>query len=402
MIDIVLLHLKAGAGGNGRVSFRREKYVQKGGPDGGVGGHGGSIIVRADSSQTTLRSYAGVHEVLGKSGEPGGKKQCSGAAGEDIVLTVPVGTVLWLMSENQAAKRRRLSHGLEELAYSREVRREQFALEREGVALPPKTPDEAELPPTYSVKSLATMQPSNGEYKKLIALTKHGQEVVVCQGGFGGRGNLAFKSSRETTPLKAEFGTAGEERYIIFELQLLADMGLVGFPNAGKSTLLSVLSQARPKIGAYPFTTLEPELGIVANADNSKQFVLADIPGLISGASEGKGLGLAFLRHVRNTTGLLYVLSVPEEMLAGDPTPKECLANLQEQFKALQGELKAYDELLLEKRWAVCLTKKDLYSDEIRKALESAKFDGEKPMLVSAATHDNLEVLRKRCFQILQ
>ena len=249
-VDYTQVELTAGNGGQGCVSFRREKYIPKGGPDGGNGGRGGNIIAKSDTNLHTLQDIRYSRIYKAKNGTAGSSSMKTGKDGEDIFIHVPLGTII-----------KDLDTGL------------------------------------------ITAELINKE-----------EEFVICKGGAGGRGNINFKSSTHQTPRYAQPGLEGESGKFEFELKVLADVGLVGFPNAGKSTLLSVLSKARPKIADYPFTTLEPHLGIVKTGDY-KSFIMADIPGLIEGASEGKGLGHQFLRHIeRNKICLLYTSPSPRDM----------------------------------------------------------------------------------------
>lgn len=287
-IDLVEIYVKAGNGGRGAVSFRREKYVPKGGPDGGDGGKGGDVILISDPNMSTLLDYRYKRKYIAKNGEPGMGALKTGKNGEDVILRVPVGTV---------------------------------------------------------VKDKET-----GEV--LFDFTEPDQTFVVARGGKGGKGNTHFKSPTNQAPRKAEAGKPGEERWIILELKIIADVGIVGFPNAGKSTLISVISAARPKIADYPFTTLEPVLGLVQYKD-FKSFVVADIPGIIEGAAQGKGLGLKFLRHIERTKILLFLISASSE----DPF---------EEFKILVKELRAYSKELLKKPYLVSISKMDLIPESER------------------------------------
>lgn len=363
MIDIVQLLLKAGSGGHGWVSFRREKFVPKGGPDGGDGGDGGSLIIRATKKQATLAHFAGVSEVVAHSGRNGGKKKMIGATAEDEVLEVPLGTVIW-----QRASRY-------ENAYNQ---RRKYFVELDSDPIP--TPESVQPPlerDKLDAHAFSSQEP--GPDKILLArLIEEGQEVVVCHGGRGGRGNTAFKNSTKTTPLEAEYGAPGEERLVVLELELLADVGLVGLPNAGKSTFLSRVTKAQPKIANYPFTTLAPHLGVWQlngsgqnDAETSaRTVVVADIPGLIEGASQGKGLGHDFLRHVKNCQALLFLIYLPEPVVFDDSLPvAEKAKQAWEQYQLLDGELRAYSEQLLEKPRLVVLNKVDLYSPELQTAL---------------------------------
>lgn len=287
--DYAKVNVKAGDGGNGIVAFRREKYVPKGGPAGGDGGKGGSIILRADEGLRTLIDFRYQTHYKGKRGDHGSGAKQHGRSADDIVLRVPVGTVV-----------------------------------------------------------------RDADTKKFLGdLRHHGQEIVVAQGGRGGRGNARFVSSTHRAPAFAENGEKGEERWITLELKLLADVGLVGFPNVGKSTIISRVSAAKPKIANYHFTTLEPNLGMV-RVDAGRSFVIADVPGLVEGAAEGAGLGHRFLRHVERTRVLVHVVD-----LSGSEgrDPLEDLA-------VIRGELERYAPQLNEKPMVIVANKVDLMSDD--------------------------------------
>lgn len=291
--DYAKVNVKAGDGGNGIVAFRREKYVPKGGPAGGDGGKGGSIILRADEGLRTLIDFRYQTHYKGKRGDHGSGAKQHGRSADDIVLRVPVGTVV-----------------------------------------------------------------RDADTKKLLGdLRHHGQEIVVAQGGRGGRGNARFVSSTHRAPAFAENGEKGEERWITLELKLLADVGLVGFPNVGKSTIISRVSAAKPKIANYHFTTLEPNLGMV-RVDAGRSFVIADVPGLVEGAAEGAGLGHRFLRHVERARVLVHVVD-----LSGSEgrDPFEDLA-------VIRGELERYAPQLNEKPMVIVANKVDLMSDDDRDA----------------------------------
>jgi GTP-binding protein len=313
-IDEATIHVAAGAGGNGCVSFRREKYVPRGGPDGGDGGDGGSVILRGDASKRTLYDYHLQRHYKAQRGGHGRGSKRHGEKGEDLVLPVPVGTVV------------------------------------------------------------------KDEQGRMIGeILEDGQELVVARGGAGGRGNAHFVSSVRQAPHFAEKGLPGEERWITLELRLLADVGLVGLPNAGKSTLISVISRARPKIADYPFTTLTPQLGTVSLPDG-RTFVVCDLPGLIEGAAEGKGLGTRFLRHLSRTAVLAYVID-----LAG-PIP------FAEALDTLRSEIERYDASLLERPQLVVGTKLDL--PEARAAVEDARRTSPLPLYpISAVTGEGLQEL---------
>lgn len=413
MTDLITLRLLAGDGGRGRVSFRREKYVQKGGPDGGDGGDGGNIILRSTESLSTLKKYAGVVQLEAGSGEPGGKKKSFGKKGADLILEVPVGTEIWSVAENQASLHRRREIGIDEILKRSEVRHEKFYLEKEGVAPeamgadPWLDPKSSQLLDQETSEFLSNFETSNQDENLLkdqrvllAVLSEPGQELIVCQGGFGGRGNTHFKGSTNTTPLEAEYETPGEKRIVVLELKLLADIGFVGYPNAGKSTLLSVLTDAKPKIANYPFTTLEPQLGIFRShqGDSVHELVLADIPGLIAGASQGKGLGFQFLRHVENCSKLLYVLAFDELVLFDENmTDQEKAEHLLQQYNSLVAELKARQPKLTKKPFLVVVNKTDLYNEELKMAIFKVLNEAELPWhFISAATLDGIQELRKK------
>jgi len=288
-IDQASITVKAGDGGNGCVSFRREKYVPKGGPDGGSGGSGGDVTIRADAHLTTLMDFRYRRSYRAGDAEHGKGSRKTGHGGPDIILRVPAGTIL---------------------------------------------------------KDAAT----GGT---IADLTADGQEVLVARGGKGGRGNSEFATSTNQAPRRAEKGAPGEERTIELELKLLADVGLVGFPNAGKSTLISRISAARPRIADYPFTTLIPNLGIVRYGE-FKSFAVADMPGLIEGAHEGKGLGTQFLRHIERTRVLVILVE------STSPDPRK-------DYRTLIHEIGSFNAALLKKPRIVAVTKMDLADDALRK-----------------------------------
>ncbi|HWY06505.1 MAG TPA: GTPase ObgE [Candidatus Acidoferrales bacterium] len=299
-VDEAKISVKAGDGGNGCVAFRREKYVPRGGPSGGDGGRGGSIYLEANPNDNTLLRYRYNREFKADRGRHGEGSNCSGVSGDDTILKVPVGTLVFDATGNVL----------------------------------------------------------------LADLKQPGQRLLVAQGGRGGRGNQHFAKPWHQAPRKKEEGELGEERNLRLELKLLADVGLVGFPNAGKSTLISVISAARPKIANYPFTTLEPNLGVV-NADGGtgghgtelgRTFVVADLPGLIEGASHGAGLGIRFLRHVERTRLLVHLIDT-SDMAEMDPVKA---------FEIIEGELGAFSEKLLDKPMIVVATKLDATTDRTK------------------------------------
>lgn len=324
-LDYISIYVKAGQGGSGCVSFRREKYVPKGGPDGGDGGRGGSIILTANPQLHTLIDYKYHSRYKAPRGQHGMGSNKHGRKGEDIILQVPTGTVV-----------------------------------------------------------------KDAETGAVLAdLTQPGGPFVVARGGRGGRGNARFVTPTHRAPREWEVGEPGEERHIILELKLIADVGLVGKPNAGKSTLLANISAARPKIAAYPFTTLQPNLGIVKYQEY-RSFVVADIPGLIEGAHEGKGLGLQFLRHIERNRIIAYLID-PEDPEVEDPL---------ETFHTLRNELNEYAPMLLKKSASVVLTKKDIWQKDW---LAELKDRLPHPVLaISAVSRTGLDELKLHWWQALE
>lgn len=309
-IDYTVIEVAAGKGGNGSVAFRREKFVPKGGPAGGNGGRGGSVILEAHHNINTLLDFRYKRKHKAESGEAGGNSLKDGRGGKDVILKVPVGTV---------------------------------------------------------VKDFESG-------KVLFDLGKDNERVVVAKGGKGGKGNSNFATATNQTPRFAEDGKPGEEKKIILELKLIADVGLVGFPNAGKSTLISAISAARPKIADYPFTTLEPNLGIVKYADY-QSFTVADIPGIIEGAYEGKGLGHRFLRHIERTKVLLVMIDIQSE-------------NYKKDLDIIINELKSYSPELVNKKMLISFSKADLADKERIKKLTAMKIwkDKSLPIIFSAVS----------------
>ncbi len=350
MVDQVKIMVRAGNGGSGAVSFRREKFIPKGGPDGGDGGKGGNVYLVTDPNVNTLQDFAHNKKFEAGDGEKGHGKKMSGLKGEDIIIKVPVGTLVKLT---------RLELETDE---EKEVRVRGMKL---GV-----------LGKLFSQKKI------EGETWQHLDLSEPGMELLIAHGGKGGRGNVHFKGSSMTTPMIAEDGQYGEAFEADLELKLLADVGLVGLPNAGKSTLLSVLSNARPKVADYEFTTLEPNLGVLKIGD--KHLVIADIPGLIEGASEGKGLGIKFLKHIERTKVLIHL--VP----ANSGTAEE----IYDKYKVIRKELKSFSAGLEDKREIVVLSKIDLVdSDEIKKIVSFLKKKKISVLPISAATGAGIKEL---------
>jgi GTP-binding protein len=286
-VDYVKIYCRSGNGGAGSAHFRREKFEPKGGPDGGDGGRGGHIILRGDDQMWTLLHLKFRRHIFAEHGGGGGRQQSTGADGKDVVVEVPLGTI--------------------------------------------------------------ARSASTGE--QLFEITSHGEDKILVKGGRGGQGNTHFKSATHQTPRYAQPGEPGIEDEFILELKILADVGLVGFPNAGKSTLLSVVSAAKPKIADYPFTTLVPNLGIVGYRDD-KSFVMADIPGIIEGAHEGKGLGIRFLRHIERNSMLLFIIPADSK-------------DIRQEYDILVNELKMYNPELLDKRRMLAISKSDMLDEEL-------------------------------------
>jgi GTP-binding protein len=324
-IDYAEIFVKSGDGGKGAVAFRREKYVPKGGPAGGNGGNGGSVIIKAHHNLSTLLDFRYKKKYIAENGKPGGSSLKDGKSGDDITIKVPVGTI---------------------------------------------------------IKDKITEE-------VIVDLDEDGKEIIITKGGKGGRGNAYFATPTNQTPRTSESGKPGQERSIILELKLIADVGLVGFPNSGKSTLISVISAARPKIADYPFTTLEPNLGIVHFKDY-KSFTVADIPGIIEGAHEGKGLGLKFLRHIERTRILLFLIDITSVQIEND-------------FKILLEELRSYSSRLVKKKKLVALTKSDLVDEKDLEVFKKLKFKGSRsaPLIISSVTKSGIPLLLEKLWNTL-
>ena len=324
-VDYVKINLASGKGGKGSTHLRREKFVAKGGPDGGDGGRGGHIILKGNSNYWTLYHLKFKRHFKAENGYDGGKSRLTGANGNDIYIQVPLGTVV----------------------------------------------------------------KNSNEEKTLFEITDDGEEKIVCQGGKGGRGNWHFKSSTNQTPRYAQPGLGNEEKQITLELKVLADVGLVGFPNAGKSTLLSVVTDAKPKIADYEFTTLKPNLGIVKYHDY-KSFIMADIPGIIEGASEGKGLGHYFLRHIERNSTLLFLI----------PSDSD---DIVKRYNILLGELKKYNPEMLDKSRLIAITKCDLLDEELMNEIEKdiKKSINIEFIFISSISNIGLSELKDKVWEML-
>lgn len=321
-IDYVKFYARSGDGGAGSVHFRREKHVPKGGPDGGDGGQGGSIILRGNSQLWTLLHLKYKKHIMAENGGRGEGGQRFGKDGENIILEVPIGTIARDSETNE----------------------------------------------------------------KLVEIMEDGEEKVLLSGGIGGRGNVHYKTSTNQTPRYAQPGMEGIEKWVILELKILADVGLVGFPNAGKSTLLSVVSEAKPEIADYPFTTLVPNLGVVPYRDY-KSFVMADIPGIIEGAAEGKGLGNRFLRHIERNSILLFMIPADAD-------------DIKKEFKILMGELEKHNPELMDKDRLLAITKSDLLDDELMAEMKEELPEVE-TLFISSVTGFGIQELKDKIWQRL-
>jgi GTP-binding protein len=332
-VDEAEIDVLSGNGGDGMVSFRREKYVSKGGPNGGDGGRGGDVVLIADPNVGTLLDFKGARRVRAPHGEKGGGSDKKGASGQTIEVRVPVGTLVFDLGEPDQALRQRAG---DEVLSDEELDGEVFD------------------PPTERVVNGPAGDGETREPQLIADLVEPDQRVVVARGGRGGLGNARFKTSTRQAPDFATPGRSGEARRLRLSLKLMADVGLIGFPNAGKSTLLRRISAARPRVANYPFTTLVPSLGVVERDD--RRIVVADIPGLIEGASDGAGLGHQFLRHVERTRVLIHLLDLEAMLVEG----RDLLAD----YDAIRHELGRYRPDLLERRELIVLSKADLVHDE--------------------------------------
>jgi GTP-binding protein len=321
-VDYVKIYCRSGNGGAGSAHFRREKFEPKGGPDGGDGGRGGHIILRGNDQMWTLLHLKFQRHIFAENGVGGSRQQSTGAEGKDVIVQVPLGTI---------------------------------------------------------AKNSETGEP-------IFEITKNGEEKILAKGGRGGQGNVHFKSPTNQTPRYAQPGEPGIEQEFILELKILADVGLVGFPNAGKSTLLSVVSAAKPKIADYAFTTLVPNLGIVGYRDE-KSFVMADIPGIIEGAHEGKGLGIRFLRHIERNSMLLFMVPADSK-------------NIKEEYEILLNELKMYNPELLDKKRVLAISKTDMLDEELIKEIRNDLPDIPR-VFISSLTGEGIVTLKDMIWKVL-
>lgn len=407
MLDLVRLYVKAGDGGDGKVAFFRNRQVLKGGPEGGDGGDGGDVILEADEKLNTLQHLSGVKSIVARDGEMGGRGNRTGNKGDKVIVKVPLGTVVWLYDENQVSIKKRLQYGLKKKSIRDDEENEKYVVEKETNPPAKRVRDEIDKnqKPRFEEYVHNKVEVEDGEYAqnksgnllKIATLDKIGSKIILCHGGRGGRGNNAFKRADKTTPLEAEYGSYGEQKMVFLELRLLANVGLVGWPNAGKSTFLSRITKAKPKIANYPFTTLEPNLGVMNLTDN-RSLVVADIPGLIEGASMGKGLGYAFLRHVQNCNEIIYTLFLSEEQVCAENINNaENANNLYNQYLQLYEEILDYNELLTHKSALILINKSDLYSDELKSLVrELFMKNGLEVWFVSSVTGEGIEEIKER------
>lgn len=371
-VDTAKVSLKAGKGGDGAVSFRREIYIPKGGPDGGDGGKGGDIIFRADKDTNTLIDFRFTPILEAENGKNGSGSRSAGRSGKDLIVEVPIGTVIYRLEKDQDP-----STSIEQArAKSKESSRDEYETEISA---------QSRLDDADSARRAVNREErDSGLSRVLIAdLTEDGQEAIIAKGGDGGFGNAHFKSSTRQAPLIAEVGEPGEEFEAELELKSMADIGLVGLPNAGKSTFLSVVSNAKPEIADYPFTTITPNLGVATIDD--KDLLIADIPGLIEGASEGKGLGHDFLRHVDRTAVLLHLIDIYND-------------DAGEAYQTIRTELNKYSDLK-DRPEIVALTKCEGVDEDIIKMQMTSileKNPDAKIFAISSAAHQGLkELLRE-------
>lgn len=323
-IDYVKFNSRSGNGGAGCLHFHREKFIDKGGPDGGDGGQGGHVILRGNNQMWTLLHLKYRKHIFAENGKPGESQNCTGAAGKNEILDVPLGTIA-------------------------------------------KHADTDEV---------------------ICEITEHGQEVILTRGGRGGRGNAYFATSTKQAPQYAQPGEPGIEEWVILELRLLADVGLVGFPNAGKSTLLSVVSAAKPKIADYAFTTLTPNLGVVSYRDD-RSFVMADIPGIIEGAAEGKGLGIRFLKHIERNSLLLFMIPADAKDIA-------------KEYDILLNELQKFNPELLDKKRILAISKSDMLDEELKAEIKKELPKDIQSVFISAMTNQGIVELKDVLWRNLQ
>ena len=352
-VDRIKVFAQAGKGGRGSVSFRREKFVPKGGPDGGDGGHGGDVVLRAERHVDNLANLFYEPIIKAKDGGHGKGKKMAGRAGANKIVKVPVGTIVWRAED-------------EKFSTSNADKSRAGAQQRT---------------PGSDQSAIRALQ---SEMDLIVDLVRDGEEFVLCRGGAGGKGNVHFKSSRNRAPRQYTDGEEGEQGYFLLELRTIAEAGLVGYPNAGKSTLLRKLSAARPKVAAYPFTTLHPVVGVM-ELPGYRHATIADIPGLIEGAHRGVGLGHEFLRHITRCPILIFVIDV-----AGSEgrSPVEDLQNLRK-------EIDLYDPMLSSRPWLIVANKMDLPNANENLETLQEKFSKVRIVPISAANGEGIDTLKK-------
>lgn len=397
MIDTASILVKAGNGGNGSLSFRRAKFMPKGGPDGGDGGHGGSIYFVGDKDMNTLQLFMGKQRFAATAGGHGTDNKKHGANGEDLEIKIPLGCVITIEKDETVKKP---AHADKFTGKDLAVIRNEVSSslqQRPGIDTtiePDEEGSEVEDDARAQEEALDRVEVQGP--RVVGELLEDGQRLCIARGGKGGRGNVHFKSSTNQTPMFAEWGKYGQAFMVKLELKLLANVGLVGFPNAGKSSLLAALTKARPEIGNYPFTTLSPNLGVMLDETELRSLVLADIPGLIEGAGVGKGLGHEFLKHVERCSVLLMVLAIDDAVLYdAEKSVAEKARSLKDAYTILRKELESYHPDLLKKPEIMCINKVDLYDDALRKAIKKVF---PQALYISAATHEGLDELKKVLF----
>jgi len=352
-VDRIKVFAQAGSGGRGSVSFRREKFVPKGGPDGGDGGRGGNVVLHAERHVDNLANLFYEPIIKAKDGGHGKGKKMAGRAGANKIVKVPVGTIVWRAEDEKSSTSNS---------------------DKSRAGAQQRTPDSDQS----AIRALQS------EMNLIVDLVRDGQEIVLCRGGAGGKGNVHFKSSRNRAPRQYTDGEEGEQGYFLLELRTIADAGLVGYPNAGKSTLLRKLSAARPKVAAYPFTTLHPVVGVM-ELPGYRHATIADIPGLIEGAHRGVGLGHEFLRHITRCPILIFVIDV-----AGSEgrSPVEDLQNLRK-------EIDLYDPMLSSRPWLIIANKMDLPNANENLETLQEKFSKVRIVPISAANGEGIDTLKK-------
>ena len=397
-IDEIKVYARAGHGGKGAVAFHREAYIPKGGPSGGNGGRGGSVILQADHDLNNLIGQYYIPRLIAQPGEAGMGKGMDGHAGKDLIVKVPVGTLVWRLDSPEQLEAVETAEAEDE--------GEEEESDEEEAAPPGKTAFKIatgtrpvlrqsggeralEIPPEADEKT----EKKDAQKGELLAdLTEHGQQFVLCKGGRGGLGNRNFATARHQTPRFAQPGEPGDEGNFLLELRIMADVGLVGYPNAGKSTLLTAISKARPKVAPYPFTTLHPQIGIVEYAEDWHRLTVCDIPGLIEGAHQNVGLGHEFLRHIKRCKILVLLL----DMAGTDGR------NPWDDYKQLLSELELYDRTLVEKPIYVVANKMDEPTSEENLKKFKRRIKKVRVLPIAAAFDEGIDLFRKLIRQAVE